>query len=132
MKKYLSFVLYILIFSGCGSNNNNLQEQPNEESQMVSYSEYKTSKMFYTLADGTAKEDSISITFRYNQQQVQVEFPDSTWTFEVVQIEQKPEGTTIKIKDKRLKKYKEIFIAAGDLLMINFITHTETGNLTLM
>lgn len=132
MKQYIIVTLYLIFISGCGSNMNNLHDQLATETLMVEYSEYKTSKMFYTLSDGTAKEDSVAITFRYNQQQVQVEFPDSTWNFEVLQVDKKPEGITIKINDKKLKKYKEIFITAGDLQMINFITHTETGNLTLM
>ncbi len=132
MRQYLKFIFYILIVSGCSSKTGNLQEPPIAEAQILEYSEYRTSKMFYTLSDGTAKEDSIAVTFRYNLQQVEVEFPDSTWNFEVIEMDKKPEGITIKINDKKLKKFKEIFIAAGDLLMINFITHTETGNMTLM
>ena len=130
MKK-IFYLLIILCFS-CNSQKTDNQVSVLKEQDTITYSEYKISKIFYTLPDGTAKEDNINIEFRYNNNSVEVYFPDSSWTFEITNIENKTEGTTIQIKDKKLKKYKEIFISAGELPIITFTTHTGTSNLSLM
>lgn len=132
--KQLSLFLVLILFIACSQKSQQSEEFTSSELTLdtLTYSEYKISKIFYTLPDGTAKEDNLNIEFLYNNELVQVIFPDSTWTFDIINLENKTEGIVIHIKDKKLKKYKEIFIAAGELPIITFTTHTGTGNLTLM
>lgn len=96
----------------------------------VKYTIIETSKSYVTLSDGSVKESLQKAKIKYSDKEFIVEFGnDSTWTFEIKDIQTKPEGSTFSIYDK---KFKEIFITSGDLPMIIFTTHSESRNITLM
>ncbi len=132
--KNLTFFLLLFFLLSCSSNTStdNHSAEISAPDSLSTFSEYKITKIFYTLPDGNVLEKAMDITLTYNNSELKVDFIDSIWQFEITSIEKKTEGTTIQIKDKRFKKYKEVFIAAGDLPIITFSTFTETGNLTLM
>jgi len=132
------FIIFcVILIISCNTENRNNSNATEDKLDKIkedttSYSEYSISTIYYTDKEGNVKTDSIKATFYYNDKEVKVNFKDSTWFFEVKNIEKKVEGTTIYIKDKKFRKYKEIFISAGDLNIITFTTETRTGNLTLM
>ncbi len=132
MKIILSIILLFILFFSCTTKKTEEQNSVSIKQDTITYSEYKISKIYYTLEDGTVKEENQNIEFRYSNKSVEVFFPDSSWTFDILNIENKTEGITIHIKDKKYRKYKEIFISSGELPIITFVTNTNTSNLTLM
>ena len=129
-KNLLIIIFFSFLFACTGNKQEKIQDSESETKDTIQITTLKTEKMFSTLSDGTAKETSINADIQFTDKEFKVIFGnDSSWIFEVKEKIQKTEGLTFTLRDK---KFKEIFISSGSLPMITFITHTETGNITLM
>ena len=115
MKKTIFFTLLFvaIIFASCNNSGNN--EGNATDSTNVSESPkttLKVTKQFVTQPDGSVNEYAVNVTIDYNEQEVKVNFADSTeksFSVKVVSFEKKVEGTLMKVTDG---KYIEVFVSS--------------------
>jgi len=135
MKKTIFFTLLFvaIIFASCNNSGNN--EGNATDSTNVSESPkttLKVTKQFVTQPDGSVNEYAVNVTIDYNEQEVKVNFVDSTeksFSVKVVSFEKKVEGTLMKVTDG---KYIEVFVSSGAKPQVTFTSDRGRGNMTFM
>ncbi|MCX7863175.1 MAG: hypothetical protein N2449_09310, partial [Bacteroidales bacterium] len=71
MKLLACLLVIAVVLVSCHSSNEKTQSEQissKEPVDTIVYAEYNAKKMFYTLTDGTSKEETISVLFRYSPQ----------------------------------------------------------------
>lgn len=130
---FFSLLMAAIIFASCNnSGNSDANSTDSTKVSEVSKTLLKVTKQFVTLSDGAVQENAVNVTIEYNEQELNVNFTDSTeksFSVKVVSLEKKVEGTLMKVTDG---KYIEVFISSGAQPQITFTSDRGRGNMTFM
>jgi hypothetical protein len=125
MKSFVFIILMTALFA-C---NPKQKEQKSSDADTLNYTSIKTTKLYRTLSSGDVENKAMNCTILYNQNELKVNFNDSIWVFPITKTQNKPEGITFILSDK---KFNEAFITSGDLHITTFTAKNGTGNITFM